>query len=164
MRRARLRTRALAAALLLAMLPAAGRSASMAVTPVLLDFAPNQRALTTTVSNAGSTPMQVQVRLFRWTNGADGETYSETRDIGFSPPMFTLAPGELDAFIGHQFNDFLSVSLCTTPAKVIGAAHARLNGGVARNPAVELLRCDEDVIHRLARRLNLKRLVHIPQH
>lgn len=94
MRRARLRTRALAAALLLALLPTSGRGASVAVTPVLLEFAPGQSALTTTVANAGAGPMQVQVRVFRWTNGETGETYSDTRDIGFSPPMFTLAPGE----------------------------------------------------------------------
>jgi fimbrial chaperone protein len=66
----------------------------VAISPVLLEFRENQRALTTTVSNAGDRPMQVQVRLFRWSNGPDGESYTETRDIGFSPPMFTLAPGE----------------------------------------------------------------------
>ena len=88
------RSRALAAALLLALLPATGRSASVTVSPVLLEFGRDQRALTTTVRNAGDRPMQVQVRLFRWSNGPEGETYTETRDIGFSPPMFSLAAGE----------------------------------------------------------------------
>ena len=89
-----LRSRALAAALLLACLPGSGRSASVAVSPVLLDFARQQRALTTTVTNHGDRPIQVQVRLFRWSNEPAAETYTETRDIGFSPPMFTLAAGE----------------------------------------------------------------------
>src|SRR3712207_3543458 len=70
------------------------RAGVLSVSPVVMEFATGQRALTTTVSNAGSGPMQVQVRLFRWSNGETGETYGETRDIGFSPPMFSLAPGE----------------------------------------------------------------------
>ncbi|HEX8569337.1 MAG TPA: fimbria/pilus periplasmic chaperone [Caulobacteraceae bacterium] len=90
----RLPGRALLAALLLTLLPVAGRGASVSVSPVLLEFESGQRALTTIVVNRGLAPMQVQVRLFRWVNGPEGEVYTETRDIGFSPPMFSLAPAE----------------------------------------------------------------------
>ena len=73
------------------------QAGALTVSPVILEFEAGQRALSTTVSNPGDRPMQVQVRLVRWSNAGDGETYTPTRDIGFSPPMFELKPGERQA-------------------------------------------------------------------
>ena len=85
----------LLAALAAAWAPASAQAGVLSVSPVVLEFAPGQKALTTAVSNPGDRPMQVQVRLVRWSSeGPDGETYTPTRDIGFSPPMFELKAGE----------------------------------------------------------------------
>jgi fimbrial chaperone protein len=73
---------------------APARAAVISVSPVILEFAPGQKALTTTISNPGDQTIQVQVRLVRWSSAGDGETYTPTRDIGFSPPMFELKPSE----------------------------------------------------------------------
>ena len=91
----RVRGALLAAAVITAIAPGPTVTAgALSVAPVSLEFVRGQSALTTTVSNPGKDAMQVQVRLFRWSNEGGGETYTDTRDIGFSPPMFSLAPGE----------------------------------------------------------------------
>ena len=95
MTRGRVRGAWLAAALLLGLASGAPVNAGgLSVAPITLEFRAGQRTLSATVANPGKEPMQVQVRLFRWSSEGTGETYTDTRDIGFSPPMFTLEPGE----------------------------------------------------------------------
>jgi fimbrial chaperone protein len=89
----RFRTAALAAALL-ASLAAAGPVAagSFQVNPVNVEIPQSRRAAAVTVSNRGTAPVSVRVRLLRWTQ-ADGEdVYLETDDLVASPAMFTMAP------------------------------------------------------------------------
>lgn len=84
---------AMAAAAAWLLLTASAQAGSLSVSPVTLGFAQGQKAVTATVSNPGEDRVRVQVRLFRWSSAGDGETYTPTGDIGFSPPMFELAAG-----------------------------------------------------------------------
>ncbi|HET6782611.1 MAG TPA: molecular chaperone [Pseudoxanthomonas sp.] len=69
-------------------------AASLQVAPTSLTLQAKQSADGLWLSNSGDTPVQVQLRVFRWTQ-KDGEEQLElTRDLVISPPMQTLPPGE----------------------------------------------------------------------
>lgn len=73
--------------------PAALASGGLAVSPVSLELSGGHRATTLEVVNPGDEPIDVQVRLFAWTNDGSQERHTPSSDIGFSPPMFHLAAG-----------------------------------------------------------------------
>ena len=64
----------------------------LSVSPVRIDFAKDVDAETVQVSNPGESPMTVQVRLFSWTTNGEEDVYTLSKDIGFSPAIFTLEP------------------------------------------------------------------------
>lgn len=65
---------------------------SLSVAPVQLSLTGLARSVSTIVSNPGTSPITVQVRLYRWTMKGEEEVYSPVDDAGFSPPMFRLEP------------------------------------------------------------------------
>jgi fimbrial chaperone protein len=65
----------------------------LAVSPVSLEFVSGGSARSIEISNPGDAPTDVQVRLFSWSADEVGDHYAPSADIGFSPPIFHLAPG-----------------------------------------------------------------------
>ncbi|RYE97446.1 MAG: hypothetical protein EOO77_39025, partial [Oxalobacteraceae bacterium] len=64
----------------------------LSIAPVQLSLTGMARSASTIVSNPGSSPVTVQVRLQSWTMHGDDEVYGPATDAGFSPPVFRLAP------------------------------------------------------------------------
>ncbi len=63
------------------------------VSPVSLDVAAPATSTAVTVSNSSDKPIDVQVRVFRWTQVDEREQLTATDDLLASPPFATLAPG-----------------------------------------------------------------------
>ncbi|MBN6103143.1 molecular chaperone [Xanthomonas sp. CFBP 8703] len=81
----------IAAALWLAAILAAD-AASLQVAPTSVQLTAEQSAQGLWLSNSGDTPLQAQVRVFRWRQ-QDGEDLLDPSDrIAISPPMLELAP------------------------------------------------------------------------
>jgi fimbrial chaperone protein len=90
-----LRTLALATAILAAVvhvdMPA--HATSLRVAPVLLDITAPTSASTIRVWNNASRPINVQVRVFRWTQQNGEDAYAPTSAVVASPPITALVPG-----------------------------------------------------------------------
>src|SRR5690349_1668840 len=80
------------AVLLLAGAYAPAQAGSLQVEPVLVDVTAPGAASTITLHNAGSTPINAQVRVFRWSLVNGEEKLEPTDDVVPSPPILTLAP------------------------------------------------------------------------
>jgi fimbrial chaperone protein len=65
---------------------------SLQVEPVLVDVTAPGAASTITLHNAGPTPINAQVRVFRWSLVNGEEKLEPTDDVVASPPSMTLAP------------------------------------------------------------------------
>lgn len=68
------------------------RAASLQVQPAMVDVAAPGAASTITLRNEGPAPINVQVRVFRWTQTDGEERLEPTEDVVASPPEVTLAP------------------------------------------------------------------------
>lgn len=82
---------ALTAALLLGASNLAG-AGSLQVEPVLVDVTAPGAASTVTLHNAGTTPINAQIRVFRWSLVDGKEKLEPTNDVVASPPSVTLTP------------------------------------------------------------------------
>jgi len=70
----------------------AAQAASLQVAPTSVQLTAEQSAQGLWLSNSGDTPLQAQVRVFRWRQ-QDGEDLLDPSDkIAISPPMLELAP------------------------------------------------------------------------
>ncbi len=67
-------------------------AASLQVQPALVDVVAPGAASTVTLRNTGPTPINVQVRVFRWSQADGEESLKPTEDVVASPPAVTLAP------------------------------------------------------------------------
>jgi fimbrial chaperone protein len=65
---------------------------ALRVSPVTLEFGAGQKASTLTLRNDDDTPMNFQVRVFRWTQDGKGEALGPTLDVVASPPIAEIAP------------------------------------------------------------------------
>jgi len=72
----------------------AGHAQSLRVSPVTIELPPLSRSTSLTVENGTNEPVQVQLRVFRWSlvNGQD--RLERTGDVVVSPPMLTARRGE----------------------------------------------------------------------
>ncbi len=68
-------------------------AASLQVSPILLEFAPDQQAEALWLSNSGDTPIQAQVRVMTWHQADGEETLAATAELVASPPILQIAPG-----------------------------------------------------------------------
>jgi fimbrial chaperone protein len=68
-------------------------ASTLSVSPLLIDRAAPASAATLTLSNAGTGPINVQIRVFRWEQTGGVDHLVPTRDVVVSPPMMPLAPG-----------------------------------------------------------------------
>lgn len=88
----RFSTLALAGVLSLAALPTL--AAGLQVSPVSLTLTAAQQADGLWLANTGTDPMQVQVRVFSWSQAAPaGDQLTPSSALQVSPPMLSLAPG-----------------------------------------------------------------------
>src|SRR5262245_40618638 len=65
---------------------------SLQVEPVLVDITAPGAATTVTLRNAGTTPIDAQIRVYRWSMVNGKEQLDSTDDVVASPPSVTLAP------------------------------------------------------------------------
>jgi fimbrial chaperone protein len=79
-----------AAILLIGYNPA--RAGSLQVEPVLVDVTAPSAASTVTLRNQDATPINAQIRVFRWSMVNGQENLEPTEDVVASPPSVTLAP------------------------------------------------------------------------
>ena len=81
------------AAFLMAVAYSPAKAGSLQVEPVLIDVTTASAAASTlTLHNAGTTPINAQVRVFRWSLVNGEEKLEPTDDVAASPPVLTLAP------------------------------------------------------------------------
>jgi len=76
----------------LTFLPAA-QAASLRVSPVLLDLKAPQAASSINIWNDAQQPINVQVRVFRWSQKDGADVYTPATDVVASPPITKLKPG-----------------------------------------------------------------------
>jgi fimbrial chaperone protein len=67
-------------------------AASLQVSPVRVEIASPGAATTVKLRNEGATPLNAQVRVFRWSQVNGEDKLEPTTDVVASPPLATLAP------------------------------------------------------------------------
>ena len=82
----------LAAACSLLMSATAAVSASLQVEPALVEVVAPGEASSVTLRNSGAVPINVQIRVFRWSQENGQEHLDPTDDVVASPPALALAP------------------------------------------------------------------------
>ena len=88
------RRRALALFALATLGAANAGAAGLQVAPVSVALAQAERAAVVTLSNTGTSPMNVQVRAYKWSQTEQDEyVLDPTNDLIVSPPIMQLAPG-----------------------------------------------------------------------
>lgn len=83
----------LAATLASALLPHAAHASTLRVSPVGLDLPPGQNAATLNLFNDDSALLNVQVRVFRWSQRDGKDVLEPATGVVVSPPIAKLAPG-----------------------------------------------------------------------
>lgn len=73
-------------AVLLLASPAA-LAANFSVSPIKLEFAPDQRAIAITLTNGDDRPVVVEARAFLWTQANGKDVLTPTPDLVISPPL-----------------------------------------------------------------------------
>ncbi|MDD3450098.1 MAG: molecular chaperone [Gammaproteobacteria bacterium] len=84
----------MAAGLLWAVLPLAAGASGLSVMPAGVEFAAGQGVQGLWLSNTGTTPIDVQLRLFQWTQEAGDDRLTPSTRLVVSPPMTRIAPGQ----------------------------------------------------------------------
>ncbi|EEC7126812.1 molecular chaperone [Salmonella enterica] len=69
-------------------------AAGLQIAPVSLTLQGTQNADGIWLSNAGDTPINAQVRVYRWTQSDNSDKLTYAQGLVISPPMLALAPGE----------------------------------------------------------------------
>jgi fimbrial chaperone protein len=76
------------------LLPTGAGAASLQVSPTLLQLRAGQNAEGLWLSNSGTRPLQVQIRLYRWTQQDGADVLLPSDELVVSPPMQQLAAGQ----------------------------------------------------------------------
>jgi len=69
------------------------QAASLTISPIGIDLPSPQRAASMTIANRGAEPVNLQLRVFRWTQVDGQDVLEPARDMLVSPPAATVAPG-----------------------------------------------------------------------
>ena len=69
-------------------------AASLQVAPTRLELRPGQASEALWLTNTGTAPMKVQIRVFSWQQSAGEDQLLDTRDIQPSPPVHDIAAGQ----------------------------------------------------------------------
>lgn len=70
------------------------QAASLQVSPVSLEFKPEEQAQALWLSNSGKTAIRAQIRVMQWSQDEQGEHLQASRGLITSPPMLLIAPGQ----------------------------------------------------------------------
>src|SRR4051812_23852746 len=70
----------------------AASAGSLQIEPVLIDITAPGAASTVTLRNEGATPINAQIRVFRWSLVDGQEKFEPTEDVVASPPSVSLTP------------------------------------------------------------------------
>ena len=101
----------LASGVCLAALVCAGigqaEASSLQLEPVAIRLTPTTRSAVMQLTNSGKTPVQVQVRAFRWDQSGGEDQLSPTDQIKISPPIQAIAPGS-EQFVRILLDEKLS--------------------------------------------------------
>lgn len=81
-----------AIALVLATFAPPALANSLSITPITVERTAPAAAATLTLSNRDGPAVTVQLRIFRWTQGVNGDVLEPTQDVVVSPPFATLKP------------------------------------------------------------------------
>lgn len=79
---------------LLAVLPGAVQAASLRVSPMGVELLADQRAASITVANSDAEPVEMQVRIFQWTQVNGEDRLAPATDVFASPPAMKIAPNK----------------------------------------------------------------------
>lgn len=71
----------------------AAQAASLSVAPILIDLSAPVAASSVRIRNDAQKPVNVQVRLFRWSQANGEDVFTAASDVVASPPITTLKPG-----------------------------------------------------------------------
>lgn len=110
-------------------------SASLQVQPALVDVTAPGAASTVTLRNDGPSPIDVQIRVFRWSQENGQEHLVPTDDVVASPPAVTLTPN----------GDYVARVVRVTKRPVVGEEAYRLlidelpNTSKAKSGTIKLL-------------------------
>jgi len=69
-------------------------ASGLQVAPVTLSLEPSQNADGLWLSNTGDDVIHAQVRVYHWTQGAEGDQLTASQGLVISPPMLQLAVGQ----------------------------------------------------------------------
>ncbi|WP_375250063.1 molecular chaperone [Sphingomonas sp.] len=73
---------------------AAVEAASLRMTPVGLDLSAPEKAGAISLTNTASEPVDLQVRIFKWSQVDGKDDLTDTRDVIVSPPVTTIKGGD----------------------------------------------------------------------
>lgn len=82
----------LAVGTLLLVLPLLARASALDVDPIRIAFSGTDTIAVLTVTNDGDGPATVQLQPVAWSQAADKDVYTPTRDVLATPPIFTVQP------------------------------------------------------------------------
>lgn len=68
-------------------------AASLRISPIGIDMASSEHAASMTLVNTGAEPVNLQLRIFKWTQANGEEVLSAATDMLVSPPATTIPPG-----------------------------------------------------------------------
>lgn len=68
-------------------------SASLQISPVILNLGSTEQATTMTLRNEGAAPVYGQVRIYAWHQTLNEDVLTESSALVASPPMIQIAPG-----------------------------------------------------------------------
>ena len=68
-------------------------ASGLQVTPITLTLEQSQRAEGIWLSNSGDSPINAQVRVFRWSQSGYSDQLAASQGLVISPPMLTIPPG-----------------------------------------------------------------------
>jgi len=92
------------------------QAASLRIAPTILSLIAPDSAATLTLRNEDARPVNVQMRVFRWSQDDGADRLEPTTDVVASPPLTTLAPN----------SDYLVRVVRVTKAPVVGEESYRL--------------------------------------
>lgn len=84
----------IAATILLLLSACGANAASLRVAPTTLDLVAPSATAVLTLGNDGDHPINVQVRVFKWSQSGGTERLEPTRDVVASPPSAKMNPNE----------------------------------------------------------------------
>lgn len=82
------------AAMLTLAIASQSHASSLQVSPAGVEIRAPAAASTLTLKNPGTTPLQAQVRVFRWSQADGKDVLEPTADLVASPPMVSIGPGK----------------------------------------------------------------------